>query len=93
MSPAEDNRNVVTKIGTVRSDKMDKTIVVSVERRLQHPLYKKYIKRYTTLVAHDESNEAKLGDTVEVRFTRPISKNKRWRLEKVLVVSAGGGAA
>jgi small subunit ribosomal protein S17 len=93
MSPAEDNRNVVTKIGTVRSDKMDKTIVVSIERRLLHPLYKKYIKRYTKLVAHDESNEAKVGDTVEVRFTRPISKNKRWRLEKVLVVADGGGAA
>jgi small subunit ribosomal protein S17 len=93
MSPAEDNRNVVTKIGTVRSDKMDKTIVVSIERRLLHPLYKKYIKRYTKLVAHDESNEAKVGDTVEVRFTRPISKNKRWRLEKVLVTADGGGAA
>jgi small subunit ribosomal protein S17 len=63
---------------------MDKTIVVSVERRLMHPLYKKYITRYTTLVAHDETNDAREGDTVEIVFSKPISKRKRWRLAKVV---------
>jgi small subunit ribosomal protein S17 len=82
----------VTAIGCVKSDKMDKTIVIRVERRLMHPLYKKIIKRYTTLVAHDEANEAKEGDTVEVVFTRPISKRKRWRLVRVLDVATGGEA-
>ncbi|RKY22647.1 MAG: 30S ribosomal protein S17 [Planctomycetota bacterium] len=91
MSTDENSRNVVLKIGVVKSDKMDKTIVVSIERRLMHPLYKKFIKRYTTLVAHDEDNQAKQGDTVEVRFTRPLSKTKRWRLERVL--EGAGGAA
>ena len=92
MSPDDNTRHLVTKIGTVKSDKMDKTIVVSVERRLMHPLYKKYIKRYTTLVAHDEDNQAKVGDLVEVRFTRPMSKTKRWRLEQVLEGAEGGAA-
>lgn len=77
-------RHIVSKIGRVKSDKMDKTIVVSVERRLMHPLYKKYIKRYTTLVAHDETNDAREGDTVEIVFAKPISKRKRWRLAKVV---------
>lgn len=77
-------RHIVSKIGRVKSDKMDKTIVVSVERRLMHPLYKKYIKRYTTLVAHDETNDAREGDTVEIVFAKPISKRKRWRLSKVV---------
>jgi len=85
-------RHVVNKVGTVKSDKQDKTIVVSIERRLMHPLYKKYIKRYTTLYAHDENNEARIGDTVELRFTRPLSKLKRWRLERVLERAPGGVA-
>ena len=84
MATESDTKRVVTKIGRVKSDRMDKTIVVKVERRLMHPLYKKIITKYTTLVAHDEQNEAKAGDTVEVVFTRPLSKNKRWRLVRVL---------
>ena len=83
------NPRVVSKIGLVQSDRMDKSIVVKVERRLMHPLYKKIIKRFTTLVAHDENNDAKVGDTVEIVFTRPISKRKRWRLVKVLERAAG----
>ena len=83
---------IVRKIGVVKSDKMDKTIVVKVERKLMHPLYKKIVTRFTTLVAHDENNEAKIGDSVEVVFTRPLSKRKRWRLEKVLEVAVGGEA-
>ena len=92
MSTDTDNRRIVTKIGRVKSDKMDKTIVVSVERRLMHPLYRKIITKYTTLVAHDEGNEAKVGDKVEVVFTRPISKRKRWKLSRVLEASVGGDA-
>lgn len=84
MATESDTRRVVTKIGRVKSDRGDKTIVVKVERRLMHPLYKKFITKYTTLVAHDEENEARTGDTVEVVFTRPLSKRKRWRLVRVL---------
>jgi small subunit ribosomal protein S17 len=80
----ENTPRVVTKIGVVKSDRMDKSIVVKVERRLMHPLYKKIIKRFTTLVAHDEDNDAKAGDTVEIVFTRPLSKRKRWRLVRVV---------
>jgi small subunit ribosomal protein S17 len=83
---------IVRKIGVVKSDKMQKTIVVKVERKLMHPLYKKIVTRFTTLVAHDENNEAKIGDSVQVVFTRPLSKRKRWRLEKVLEVAVGGEA-
>ncbi|MFT7464693.1 MAG: small subunit ribosomal protein S17 [Pseudohongiellaceae bacterium] len=91
MSNDDSARNVIRKIGVVKSDRMDKTIVVKVERRLMHPVYKKIVTRYTTLRAHDESNKAKAGDTVEIEFTRPISKNKRWRLTQVL--ETAGGAA
>ncbi|MDG2149002.1 MAG: 30S ribosomal protein S17 [Planctomycetota bacterium] len=80
----EKTPRIVQKIGLVKSDRMDKSIVVKVERRLMHPLYKKIIKRYTTLVAHDENNDAKMGDTVEIAFARPLSKRKRWRLVRVL---------
>jgi small subunit ribosomal protein S17 len=81
----EKTPRIVQKIGLVKSDRMDKSIVVKVERRLMHPLYKKIIKRYTTLIAHDENNDAKMGDTVEIAFSRPLSKRKRWRLVRVLV--------
>lgn len=87
----DNDRKVIRRIGRVSTDGMDKSIVVSVERKVMHPIYKKYVRRYTKLVAHDEKNEAKAGDTVEVVFTRPISKRKRWRLVKVLE-SAGGVA-
>jgi len=71
-------------IGTVKSDKMDKTIVVSIETLKLHPLYKKYIKRAKKVKAHDEKNDAKIGDRVRVIECRPISKEKCWKLVEVL---------
>jgi small subunit ribosomal protein S17 len=68
--------------GVVVSDKQDKTIVVRVERRLMHPIYKKFIRRSKKYAAHDEANAAKTGDTVRIRECRPISKNKTWELVK-----------
>lgn len=73
-----------TRIGTVVSDKMDKTIVVAIEDRVQHPLYKKIIKRTYKLKAHDEQNECGIGDKVRVMETRPMSKDKRWRLVEII---------
>ena len=72
------------KIGVVTSAKMQKSIVVMVERLVKHPLYKKYIKRRSKFMAHDERNEAKEGDVVLIEETRPLSKRKRWRLVKIL---------
>ena len=80
-----ENRNLRKSIiGTVKSNKMDKTIVVSVENTVSHPMYKKTVKRTYTLKAHDENNECQIGDKVEVMETRPLSKDKRWRLVKVI---------
>lgn len=73
-----------TRIGKVVSDKMDKTIVVAIEGSVQHPLYKKVIKRTYKLKAHDENNECGIGDKVRVMETRPLSKDKRWRLVEVI---------
>lgn len=73
-----------TRVGVVRSDKMDKTIVVDVIRRVPHPQFKKIIQLTTRLYAHDEKGEAKIGDKVLVMETRPLSKKKRWRLIEVL---------
>ena len=73
-----------TIIGEVVSDKMDKTIVVAIEDSVQHPLYKKTMKRTYKLKAHDENNECGIGDTVEVMETRPLSKDKRWRLIRII---------
>ena len=73
-----------TRVGTVVSDKMDKTIVVAIEDSVQHPLYKKTMKRTYKLKAHDENNECGIGDTVEVMETRPLSKDKRWRLIRII---------
>ena len=73
-----------TRIGQVVSDKMDKTIVVAIEDSVRHPLYKKTMKRTYKLKAHDENNECGIGDTVEVMETRPLSKDKRWRLVKII---------
>ena len=73
-----------TRVGRVVSDKMDKTIVVAIEDRVVHPLYKKIMKRTYTLKAHDENNECGVGDRVEVMETRPLSKDKRWRLVSVV---------
>ena len=73
-----------TRIGQVVSDKMDKTIVVAIEDSVQHPLYKKTMKRTYKLKAHDENNECGIGDTVEVMETRPLSTDKRWRLGRII---------
>ena len=67
------------RVGKVTSDKMDKTVVVSIETSEKHPLYKKFVKRTYKLKAHDENNECKIGDIVKVMETRPLSKEKRWR--------------
>lgn len=72
------------RIGKVVSDKMDKTIVVAIETRVTHPLYKKVVKRTYKLKAHDEKNECKVGDKVKVMETRPLSKDKRWRLVEIV---------
>ena len=73
-----------TRTGKVVSDKMDKTIVVAVEDHVKHPLYKKIVKRTYKMKAHDENNECKIGDTVKVMETRPLSKDKRWRLVEIM---------
>ena len=73
-----------TRVGKVVSDKMDKTIVVAIADSVQHPLYKKIIKRTYKLKAHAENNECRVGDTVEVMETRPLSKDKRWRLVEII---------
>ena len=73
-----------TRVGKVISDKMDKTIVVAVVDSVKHPLYKKVVKTTYKLKAHDEANEAKVGDTVVVMETRPLSREKRWRLASII---------
>ncbi|MBO8126515.1 MAG: 30S ribosomal protein S17 [Firmicutes bacterium] len=81
MSSARGQRK--TRIGTVVSDKMDKTIVVAVESLVRHPLYGKIIKRTKKFKAHDENNEAHVGDVVQIAETRPLSRDKRWRLVRI----------
>ena len=73
-----------TNVGVVVSDKMDKTIVVAIRDNVKHPLYKKVMKSTYKLKAHDENNECGIGDTVEVMETRPLSKDKRWRLVRII---------
>ena len=73
-----------TRIGVVVSNKMDKTITVAIERKVPHPIYKKYFKKTTKLMAHDEKQECGLGDKVKIMETRPLSKNKRWRLVEIV---------
>ena len=72
------------RVGKVVSDKMEKTIVVAIEEHVKHPLYKKVVKRTYKLKAHDENNECAVGDVVRVMETRPISKDKRWRLVEIV---------
>ena len=73
-----------TRVGRVISDKMDKTIVVAIEDNVKHPLYKKIVKRTYKLKAHDENNECQVGDKVRVMETRPLSKDKRWRVVEIV---------
>jgi small subunit ribosomal protein S17 len=72
------------RIGIVASDKMNKSIVVTVERKVKHPKYGKFVKKTTKFVAHDENNDCHLGDTVRIMETRPLSKSKNWRLVEVI---------
>ncbi|MDY0058479.1 MAG: 30S ribosomal protein S17 [Myxococcota bacterium] len=71
--------------GVVTSDKMEKTVVVKIEHRILHPVYKKYVKRTVTYKAHNPENEAKLGDKVRIQETRPLSREKRWKVVEILV--------
>jgi small subunit ribosomal protein S17 len=73
-----------TRTGIVISDKMDKTITIAIERKVPHPIYKKYYKKTTKLMAHDEKSECRVGDKVKVMETRPLSKSKRWRLVEIV---------
>ncbi len=73
-----------SRVGLVVSDKMEKTVVVSIERRVQHPVYGKMVRRTKRFKAHDEMNEAKTGDTVRIMETRPMSKDKRWRIVEIV---------
>ena len=73
-----------SRIGVVSSDKMTKTITVAVERKVKHPLYGKFVKKTTRFHAHDEKNEATIGDIVKIMETRPLSKTKRWRLVEIV---------
>jgi small subunit ribosomal protein S17 len=73
-----------TRIGVVASNKMEKTITVLIERKLKHPIYGKFVKKSKKFFAHDEKNECQIGDTVKITETRPLSKNKSWRLVEIL---------
>jgi len=72
------------RTGLVRSNKMDKTIVVAVERKVKHPKYGKFVKKTSTFFAHDDKNDCGIGDTVRISETRPMSKNKRWRMVEII---------
>lgn len=72
------------RIGVVTSDKMEKSIVVAVERKVKHPMYGKFVKKTTKFVAHDEKNDSNIGDTVRIMETRPLSKSKCWRLVEIV---------
>ena len=87
MSDQQIQTNTRTLTGKVVSDKMDKTVTVLIERHVKHPLYGKIIMRSSKYHAHDENNEAKMGDTVEIQEGRPISKTKAWRVTRVLQVA------
>jgi 30S ribosomal protein S17 len=81
---AEERNMRVTRTGKVVSDKMDKTVVVAIDRLVQHPLYQKGVKHTIKFKAHDENNEAHMGDTVKIVQTRPLSKDKCWRVVEIL---------
>ena len=82
---AAETRNLrKTRIGVVTSNKMTKTITVAVERKVKHPIYGKFVKKTTSFHAHDEKNEASIGDVVRIMETRPMSKTKRWRLVEIV---------
>jgi len=81
----EESRNLrKERVGKVVSNKMDKSITIAVQRKVKHPIYGKFIGKTTKLMAHDEKNECTIGDTVKIMETRPLSKNKRWRLLEII---------
>lgn len=84
MTPPVSRSRRKVRTGRVISNKMQKTVVVAIERKIPHPVYKKYYKRTSTLTAHDEKREANVGDLVKVMETRPLSKTKRWRLIEIV---------
>lgn len=85
MSEKTDNQKLArTLVGKVVSNKMNKSIVVYVERKVMHPLYRKFIKRSTKITAHDPQDDCNIGDTVQIKETRPISKTKSWALDKII---------
>ncbi|MDA3877091.1 MAG: 30S ribosomal protein S17 [Halothiobacillus sp.] len=84
MTTVAEEKTVRTRVGRVTSDKMDKSITVAIERRVKHPLYGKFITKTTKLHVHDEENASRIGDHVEIRETRPISKTKSWMLVRVI---------
>ncbi len=86
---SEEKKTIRTLTGLVVSDKMDKSAVVKVERKVRHPLYGKYIRRSTKLHIHDENNECRAGDTVSIRECRPLSKTKSWTLVEIVDRPAG----
>ena len=84
MSTIIEGKRRKTRIGTVKSNKMTKTITVAVERKIKHPIYGKFLKKTTKFHAHDETNTAGIGDVVRIMETRPMSKTKRWRLVEII---------
>jgi small subunit ribosomal protein S17 len=86
---SEENKVQRTIVGRVVSDKMDKTVSVAIERRIKHPVYGKYIRRTTRVLAHDAANECKAGDRVAISECRPVSKNKSWSVVNIVERSAG----
>jgi small subunit ribosomal protein S17 len=84
ITTTEDRNLRKVRVGVVTSNKMAKTIVVAVERKVKHPIYGKFVKKTTRFHAHDEKNECSIGDTVRIMETRPLSKTKRWRLVEVV---------
>ncbi|NIL99593.1 MAG: 30S ribosomal protein S17 [Acidobacteria bacterium] len=88
MSDAIKRRRAV-RMGVVTSDKMDKSVVVRVERTVKHKVYKRYVRRSTTFMAHDEKNECRIGDTVEIIESRPLSARKRWRVSRIVRKATG----
>jgi len=88
MATEQKRGNRKSQVGIVTSTKMDKTVAVAVDRRVQHRLYKKILRRTSKFLAHDENNTCKVGDRVRIVETRPLSARKRWRVEKVLATAA-----
>lgn len=86
---AENARKMVTKVGVVTSDKMDKSVVVRVNRTVQDAMYKRYVRRSAKFMAHDEAGECNIGDTVEIVESRPLSARKRWRVRRILRRAVG----